>query len=136
MELNDLQKNIIETISSKQSNVLIQGVAGSGKTYLLNELSKVENLKIMFTATTGIASINLPFGATLHSFLALGLEGEKRISSLKLDELRDLDILVIDEMSMLDGDYFQNVSRYLLPNVKRVLCGDLLQLPPVKGYEQ
>lgn len=146
------------------NNTFLTGMAGSGKSFLINafrEAIKQENKRnIVVTATTGIAAQNID-GLTLAQFTGMGLgpktyerEGYKesikdfvhRISSVKNfikdkePEICRMDILVIDEISMMDG-YLLDCLNYLLQVVRAdnrpfggaqvIMCGDHLQLPPV-----
>jgi ATP-dependent DNA helicase PIF1 len=135
MIFNKEQLNAIDTVLNTDKNIFIQGSAGVGKTAILNEIisKSIENGKnVAVTATTGIASINLPYGRTLHSLLNVGLKGTKRISPENASILKEYDILVIDEVSMLPDYYFHNIYKHI-KHMQLVFCGDILQLPPVEG---
>lgn len=139
-------------------NALISGPAGTGKSFLLERC--VRDLRqqgkcVAVTASTGIAALNVG-GSTIHSFLGTGLAGslaDLRQRRPNLDEKRHLDrrlgeiqVLVIDEVSMLTGDYVDMMDHWLgyarqrrhhldvqpFGGVQLILCGDFLQLPPVQ----
>lgn len=135
-------------------NVFLTGQAGTGKSYVLKHLlaniATQTSLRPGVTATTGAAAVLIQ-GQTLHSFLGIGL-GKKSATELAAYVSRNrpdicaclwmLNILIIDEVSMLDHDLFQKISDYLgilrrsskpFGGIQLVLCGDLLQLPPVDG---
>jgi ATP-dependent DNA helicase PIF1 len=131
-------------------NVFLTGSPGSGKTYVLNKFvaqTKANGKKVAVTATTGIAATHLS-GTTIHSWSGIGISGS--IEELDLKKLKansnlvkrykTTDILVIDEVSMLDGkrlDLISGLAKLFrksdLPfgGLQVVLVGDLFQLPPV-----
>lgn len=138
----------LESIRSG-SHVLITGKAGTGKSTLLRTyLESLDDQNVLVTAPTGVAALNID-GFTIHrSFgfrpgmypddLSPGGSWEPggRVSSV----LKSLDVLVIDEISMVRADLFDMVdlalrrvrrSNKLFGGVQLVLVGDLLQLPPV-----
>jgi len=131
-------------------NVLITGMPGSGKTFLINEtVQKLKSLgkNVLVTSLTA-ASALLIGGTTLHSALGLGLgkgdvdklcHGIRRNGSAK-KAWKKTDVLVIDEVSMLSPSLFdkiENVARVMRSShvvfggIQVVLSGDFLQLPVV-----
>jgi ATP-dependent DNA helicase PIF1 len=128
-------------------NVYLTGAAGSGKTYVLNRYIKYlreNNIVVGVTASTGIAATHMN-GMTIHSWAGLGHGDEidiERIlakSSLK-KRMAETRVLIIDEVSMLDGhvlDAVDAIARAFKDQTKPfgglqvVLSGDLFQLPPV-----
>ncbi len=132
------------------NNVFLTGAPGSGKTHLLNDyirLAKSRRLKVAVTATTGIAATHLD-GITIHSWAGIGISSSltdkakiKMTKNLKLvNRYRSTDVLVIDEVSMLDGarlDLINEVAKLLtgknqpMGGIQVILVGDLFQLPPV-----
>jgi ATP-dependent DNA helicase PIF1 len=128
-------------------NVYLTGAAGSGKTYVLNQY--IKNLRenhiiVGVTASTGIAATHMN-GMTLHSWAGLGIGDSidiERIlnrSTLK-KRMAETKVLIIDEVSMLDGhvlDAVDAITRAFKDKTKPfgglqvVLSGDLFQLPPV-----
>lgn len=134
-------------------HIYLRGAAGTGKTYTIQHLKQWlqgHNKNIGITAMTGCAALLIQ-GSTLHSFLGIGL-ANKTASELAaanavnkkkiIKRLIQLNVLVIDEVSMLDKDLFEKISDYLkiirkndkpFGGVQLVLCGDFCQLPPVKG---
>lgn len=131
-------------------NVYLTGAAGSGKTYLLNayiHFLKSRGISIGVTASTGIAATHME-GITIHSWAGIGIlrtasdpqiqdiVGNKRIAR----RLQKTQTLIIDEVSMLDGDrldLLEKIARLARGSWKPfgglqvVLCGDFFQLPPV-----
>lgn len=128
-------------------NVYLTGPAGSGKTYVLNQYIKYlreNNIVVGVTASTGIAATHMN-GMTLHSWAGLGIGDSidiERIlakSTLK-KRMAATKVLIIDEVSMLDGhvlDAVDAITRAFKDKSKPfgglqvVLSGDLFQLPPV-----
>jgi len=146
-------------------NIFLTGPSGTGKSMVIQQFKKLYNREksIAITSTTGISAL-LIGGTTLHSFLGIGLgtgnvdqmtENIMKKAYLKSRWLK-LDVLVIDEVSMLSPDLFDKLEqvarnvrrkhpRRLLtgpqgPEVEQVfggiqliLSGDFLQLPVVKS---
>lgn len=129
------------------TNIFLTGKAGTGKTTFLRNLCTRSSKRIVVAAPTGIAAINAR-GTTLHSLLQLSfgpyIPGARReaqkFSKRKLALLRSMDMLVIDEVSMVRADLLDYVDEVLRrvrnPNrpfggVQLLLIGDLQQLPPV-----
>jgi ATP-dependent DNA helicase PIF1 len=128
-------------------NVYLTGAAGSGKTYVLNRYIKYlreNNIVVGVTASTGIAATHMN-GMTIHSWAGLGhsdsidIERILAKSSLK-KRMAETRVLIIDEVSMLDGhvlDAVDTITRAFKDKTKPfgglqvVLSGDLFQLPPV-----
>jgi ATP-dependent DNA helicase PIF1 len=133
-------------------NVFITGPAGAGKTFLINKIREESGDKrCHVTATTGIAAANIS-GMTLHSWASIGLgtrDASKHASFLRRipnlrQRLTECDLLVVDEISMADPDYFVKLNEVLklvrrdpspFGGIQLVLLGDFFQLPcPKKGF--
>jgi len=128
-------------------NVFLTGYPGAGKTYLLEQFIKqFDSNKIAVVAPTGIAASHLN-GQTIHSFFRIksSKNGEFSFDNSILDEDRitakfqDIEVLVIDEVSMLHPKLFETIDGILkmlkesfLPfgGIQVVLAGDFFQLPP------
>ena len=152
MELSQEQQRVIELIRAGK-NVLLTGQAGTGKTTTLQAIRSyaiANRINYAITAMTGCAAI-LIRGRTLHSFLGIGL-GTRTASALaaytitknKLlcKRIMKLQLLVIDEVSMMNAELFTKINEYLclvrgitkpFGGVQVLLCGDFAQLPPVEG---
>ena len=137
-------------ILSTGRHLFLTGRAGTGKTTFLRTLRETCPKRMVVTAPTGIAAINAG-GVTLHSFFQLPLgphlpgverEGARRfrMSRAKIDMIRGMDLLVIDEISMVRADVLDAVDdvlrRYRDPRrpfggVQLLMIGDLRQLPPI-----
>ncbi len=134
---------IKELINSK-NNIFITGAAGTGKSYILNQLQQDYN-DLVVTASTGVAAINVK-GFTIHSFSGIGY-GTKTaeqtaysMSQKQKNRIIYCTRLAIDEISMLSAetfdlinDVFKIVRRNDLPfgGIQLIVVGDFLQLPPV-----
>ena len=135
------------------SHIFLTGKAGTGKTTFLHNLQKETAKRMIITAPTGVAAINAG-GVTLHSFFQLpfgpyipGSEGYERngqrhfrFSKEKRQIIQSLDLLVIDEISMVRADLLDAVDATLrrfrrneIPfgGVQLLMIGDLHQLSPV-----
>ena len=139
-------------INQTNANLFLTGKAGTGKTTFLQTLKKETKKSMVVLAPTGIAAINAG-GCTIHSFFQLPFEPlipsnnilEKRIQSAlfkkeKLQMIRKLHLIIIDEISMVRVDVFDAIDKTLkkirrnnLPfgGVQIVAIGDMQQLPPV-----
>ena len=152
IKLNTEQQNALDAFM-KGDNIFLTGPAGTGKSVTLNKIIDFcisKNIKYGVTATTGTAAF-LIGGKTLHSYLGIGLakESAKDIYEyvrykLKYtaDKLRDISVLIIDEISMLEGELFEKISKYLsfirrdpkpFGGLHLVITGDFCQLEPVNG---
>src|SRR5215467_13588898 len=112
-----------EYVRNTCKNIFLTGKAGTGKTTFLHEIKKEGSKRMVVTAPTGVAAINAG-GMTLHSFfqLPLGLylpdtsrevNNQRRFSGDKIQLLRTLDLLVIDEISMVRADLLDAVNDVL-----------------------
>ncbi|MFV0439518.1 MAG: helix-turn-helix domain-containing protein [Desulfopila sp.] len=134
-------------------NVFLTGKAGTGKTTFLHNVKKRCEKRMVVTAPTGVAAINAG-GVTLHSFFQMpfgpfipGSEHTRqhKFSRDKINILKSLDLLVIDEISMVRADLLDGVDAVLrryrrsdlaFGGVQLLLIGDLHQLAPVvKGED-
>lgn len=152
METNDRLELARDIVTRTGTSLFLTGKAGTGKTTFLHELRATCRKRMIVTAPTGIAAINAG-GVTLHSFFQLDFgpfvpgmrrdNGNRRrhaFSKEKIRIIRGLDLLVIDEISMVRSDVLDAVDEVLrryrdrsLPfgGVQLLLIGDLNQLPPV-----
>ncbi|OGZ78232.1 MAG: hypothetical protein A2358_04170 [Candidatus Staskawiczbacteria bacterium RIFOXYB1_FULL_37_44] len=132
-------------------NVFLTGAPGSGKTFLLNEYIKYlkkNHAAVSITASTGIAATHMG-GTTLHSWSGLGIKenlderGVKEVCKKEYvrKKIKNANVLIIDEISMIKTGQFEAVSKicqYIRKNARpfgglQVVCsGDFFQLPPVE----
>jgi hypothetical protein len=139
-------------------HIFLTGKAGTGKTTFLHNLEKDSAKQMIITAPTGVAAINAG-GVTLHSFFQLpfgpflpGTEAYERsqqhrfrFSREKKKIIKRLDLLIIDEISMVRADVLDAVDEALryhrrspLPfgGVQLLMIGDLHQLAPVAQRDE
>ena len=150
-------------INQTQRSVFLTGKAGTGKTTLLREIIETTHKNTVVVAPTGIAALNAG-GVTIHSMFQLPFGGfipdnsapnfsestkfeskatlrrHFKMSGLKKSVIRNMELLIIDEVSMLRADLLdamdfmmQTVRKRNSPfgGVQVLFIGDLLQLPPV-----
>ncbi|MFN8274505.1 MAG: helix-turn-helix domain-containing protein [Flavobacteriaceae bacterium] len=154
---------VLQFINQTQRSVFLTGKAGTGKTTLLREIIQTTHKKTVVVAPTGIAALNasgvtihslfqLPFGAFLPTDATPALSSlvnyetkatlarHFRMNASKKAVLQSLELLVIDEVSMLRADLLDAIDFTLQsirknPNpfgsVQVLFIGDLFQLPPV-----
>lgn len=131
-------------------SVFLTGAPGAGKTYVLNEFirrAQRRGKRVAVTASTGIAATHIG-GTTIHSWSGLGIKdilSEWDLEHLQSNErlvkrYNSVDILVIDEVSMLHGSRLNMVNAVCkllrfsdkpFGGLQVILVGDLFQLPPV-----
>ena len=139
-ELTKTQNNALELLKKGES-VFITGEAGTGKSFLLNtfiNLLRSNKKKYMITAPTGIGAINVG-GATLHRTFGIKIGiVEPNIEIPFIPTLENIDVLIVDEISMARIDIFEYVVRCIekvnesrKKKIQIVLVGDFYQLPPV-----
>ncbi len=149
LELNDDFRFALNEIEREGKNYFITGKAGTGKSTFLNLLRNTTRKEMVVLAPTGVAAINVK-GQTIHSFFGfaprlLTLRDIKRVYEKKRRLYTQMEILVIDEISMVRADMLDNIDRMLRVNrdnplpfggVQVVLVGDLFQLPPVVASDE
>jgi len=146
-ELNSEKEILYELMEKTNGNMFITGKAGTGKSYLLKYFRKNTKKKVLYTAPTGIAALNIQ-GVTIHSafgFSNLADGSQLKLSRNKLTLFKQIDTLVIDEISMVRVDVFNQIDKILkvannneLPfgGKQVILFGDLFQLPPVANEDE
>ncbi|MGN6340856.1 MAG: helix-turn-helix domain-containing protein [Ginsengibacter sp.] len=160
---NSLDRNEIfdlayRFVTETSENIFLTGKAGTGKTTFLKYLKENSSKNIIVAAPTGVAAINAG-GVTLHSLFQLpfspflptmagrsDLLGKMKFVKRRQDLLRKMELLVIDEISMVRCDTMDAIDT-ILRSVRRkhelpfggvqLLCiGDLYQLPPVAKRDE
>lgn len=145
----EFQKTL-KLLENTTKSVFITGRAGTGKSTLLDYFRNHTRTKVVVLAPTGVAALNVG-GQTIHSFFAfrpdITVDRVKKLTSQKQALMKDLEALIIDEISMVRADLLDCVDRALRLNrdipdlpfggLQMILIGDLYQLPPVvKGSEK
>lgn len=157
LSLSHEQEVVKQLVCDNNKSVFFTGPAGTGKSVLMRSI--IAQLKkkyakdperLAVTASTGLAACNIG-GMTLHSFSGIGLGKDdcatlvkkiRRNPKAKNRWLRTK-VLIIDEISMVDGDLFDKLSqigRTLRNNgrpwggIQLVITGDFFQLPPVPDH--
>lgn len=135
-----------ELLESTRQNVFLTGKAGTGKSTFLHHFRATTAKKIAVAAPTGIAALNVR-GQTLHSLFRFK-PGFIQLTDIKPDRrkiFQELDLLIIDEISMVRADVFNGIDHFLqlarknpLPfgGVQICVIGDLFQLPPIVTGEE
>jgi len=162
-QANEVAKITKDFINTTDQNVFLTGKAGTGKTTFLKYIIEHTHKKTVVAAPTGIAAINAN-GVTLHSLLQLPFGGfipeqipppnvnaqfttlynlfsGLRFNKSKRQLIQEMELLIIDEVSMLRADLLDCIDHMLrhlrkrknevFGGVQMLFIGDLLQLPPV-----
>ena len=140
-----------QIIENTGTHLFLTGKAGTGKTTFLRNLKKQSPKRTVVVAPTGIAAINAG-GVTIHSFFQLPFapfipdttfnaeQKHFRFSKEKINIIRSMDLLVIDEISMVRADLLDTIDSVLrryrdrykpFGGVQLLMIGDLQQLAPV-----
>jgi ATP-dependent DNA helicase PIF1 len=149
LELSDETLIALNSMESTHSNIFLTGKAGTGKTTLIKYFKENTKKKVVILAPTGVSAVNIG-GQTIHSFFKFGIN----ISPMSIKKAtgsgaiyKNLDAIIIDEISMVRADLLDCVDRFMRINGKNknlpfggvqvIAVGDLFQLPPVvTSYEE
>ncbi len=135
-------------------SLFLTGKAGTGKTTFLRDVVRHTRKRHIVLAPTGVAAVNA--GAmTIHSFFQFGLgayvpgvvtpQSQHFLRKAKLDLIRQLELVIIDEISMVRADLLDHIDaelrrirRSYLPfgGIRLLMIGDLQQLPPIAHGEE
>ena len=161
--------NAAEIVKHTNKLVYLTGKAGTGKTTFLKYLRETSKKNIVIVAPTGVAAINAA-GQTIHSFFqirpSIYVPNDKRLRTKpslndndkstvfdhfkyfkkKLEIIKGLELLIIDEISMVRSDLLDVIDRLLrifrkketepFGGVQVVLVGDTFQLPPIAKNDE
>lgn len=151
MSVNEQLELAWQFVERTGVNVFLTGKAGTGKTTFLRQLKERSPKRMIVVAPTGVAAINAG-GVTIHSFFQFPLapyvpgssfntkDERFRFSKEKKRIIRTLDLLVIDEISMVRADLLDQIDAVLrlhkdknrpFGGVQLLMIGDLSQLAPV-----
>ncbi len=139
-------------VNNTDRNVFLTGKAGTGKTTFLHKLKNESLKRLVVVAPTGVAAINAK-GVTIHSFFQMPfgpilpdseIKSSNRFSNKfsknKISIIRSMDLLIIDEISMVRADLLDGIDKVLrryrdrtkvFGGVQLLMIGDLQQLSPV-----
>lgn len=147
MKLSYEQEGFLE-LAEKGKNIFLSGNAGTGKSTVIKEFIKKTDKNVVVVAPTGVAAVNIG-GQTIHSFFLLppSLMTPDTVKDIPWRRVRDkisrVDVIVIDEISMVRSDMLwaidrrckecaRGVNKSIPFGGKQVVaCGDFFQLPPV-----
>lgn len=167
--LSTTAEYVLKFVNQTNKSIFLTGKAGTGKTTLLKEIIRTTHKNVIVVAPTGIAALNAG-GVTIHSMFQLpfaafipahnlpfqytetvkfesrdSLRHHFKMRGDKKSVIQNLDLLVIDEVSMLRADVLDAMD-YMLRTVRKsnnpfggvqvLFIGDLLQLPPVIKNEE
>ncbi|SDR65573.1 HRDC domain-containing protein [Formosa sp. Hel1_31_208] len=139
-------------VNNTDRNIFLTGKAGTGKTTFLHKLKMKSLKRMVVVAPTGVAAINAK-GVTIHSFFQMPFgpilpnadldnssNFSRKFSKTKINIIKSLDVLVIDEISMVRADLLDGIDKVLrrfrnrnlaFGGVQLLMIGDLQQLSPV-----
>lgn len=146
--LNKSQMDAFNTIERTNSNILILGQAGTGKSTFVNYLKSVSTKRIVCACPTAVSALNIG-GQTIHSLFQIQprdfiLPEVLKLKAKPRNILTATDVLVIDEISMVAPDLLDAIDilarqarRNNMPfgGIQVVAIGDLFQLPPVITHD-
>src|ERR1700710_372310 len=151
--MNPAMQLAYDYLESTNTIVFLTGKAGTGKTTFLQNIRQESKKKMAVVAPTGVAAINAG-GMTIHSFFQLSFAPvipsgtelpEAHYSMDKKELLANLELLIIDEVSMVRPDVLDQIdlilrnvkgSRHPFGGVQLLLIGDLSQLSPIIRDEE
>jgi len=152
-------------VEKTDRNIFLTGKAGTGKTTFLHKIRNESFKRLVVVAPTGVAAINAK-GVTIHSFFQMSFgpilppeaesipsphdkfgnsKYQKKFNKKKIDIIRSLDLLIIDEISMVRADLLDGIDQVLrryknkdkvFGGVQLLMIGDLQQLAPVVKNEE
>ena len=150
LSFEEIEDEIINLLDDEEQQfIFLTGAAGTGKSTLLEHVKNQLDKKKMVVAPTGIAALNIG-GTTINSAFRIGFDTIPEITKSKDPRfgklLKNLELLIIDEISMVRAPMLDAISNSLqihrnnmepFGGVSVLACGDLFQLPPVvKQHEE
>ena len=144
LTFNAEAQQVLESLETRSAHLLLTGRAGTGKSTLLQQFRSTTSKKLVVLAPTGVAAVNVG-GQTIHSFFGfrpgITLDNVRSRSRGQNSIYKQLDIIIIDEISMVRADLLDCIEKFLRLNgrherhpfggIQMVFIGDLYQLPPV-----
>jgi len=151
MQTNSELELALNFIEKTDRNLFITGKAGTGKTTFLHQIKKESLKRMVIVAPTGVAAINakgvtihsffqMPFGPILPNQIANTSNAQRKFSKTKIDIIKSLDLIIIDEISMVRADLLDGIDQVMRRYKNRnkvfggaqiLMIGDLQQLAPV-----
>lgn len=141
--LNPAQERLLDAILNGNRNILLSGVAGSGKSYILKmAIEQIEAFgrSVAVSAATGMAASGFIVASTFHRLFRMDPDGYIYKEGDAIAELAGYDVVIVDEASMIKASHMDRAIDLLRETKKRyhkaprlVLCFDIMQLPPVNG---
>ncbi len=142
LSLSEEHRYALDRMEHGQEHLFITGRAGTGKSTLLQLFARTTRKRIVKLAPTGIAALNVS-GQTIHSFFSMPpkmllREDIRRHKNYRM--YQNIDVVIIDEVSMVRVEMMDNIDWFLRINrgknipfggVQMIFFGDLFQLPPV-----
>ncbi len=136
-------QNVYDVLEKSMQNVFLTGKAGTGKSTVIQYFRSHTKKKVVVLSPTGLAALNVQ-GQTIHSFFRFPpriLTHQSIHTKIQVNLYRDIDCIVIDEISMVRADIIDGIDLFLrmhgrdksLPfgGVQMIFVGDVYQLPPV-----
>ncbi len=149
IEIEGVFKTALELMEYTTKNLFITGKAGTGKSTLLNYFRTITKKNIIVLASTGVSALNIK-GQTVHSFFKFGpnttLASIQKLHNSNSQLYKKVDLIIIDEISMIRADLLDCIDKFLRMNGKKKLApfggvqmifvGDLYQLSPVVNINE
>ena len=148
LDFNEEFISAFEALENTGQHMFITGKAGTGKSTLLQYFRQKTTKNVAVLAPTGVAAINIK-GQTIHSFFGFKPDvtpesvGDIPVRKRKRQIYKELDAVIIDEVSMVRADLMDCVDIFLrlygphydrpFGGIQMIFFGDLFQLPPVVG---
>ena len=141
----------LQFIDKTDRNIFVTGKAGTGKTTFLHQIKRDSLKRMVIVAPTGVAAINakgvtihsffqMPFGPILPNQIANTSNAQRKFNKTKIDIIKSLDLIIIDEISMVRADLLDGIDQVMRRYKNRnkvfggaqvLMIGDLQQLAPV-----
>lgn len=144
LDFNEKFEKAYHLMEFTKKNIFITGRAGTGKSTLLNFFRENTKKNVVILAPTGVSAVNVR-GQTIHSFfnfkIDITMDKAGKIKPANTELYKNLDTIVIDEISMARADLIDCINVFLkkygpkigqpFGGVQMIFIGDLYQLPPV-----
>ncbi len=149
IEITGNFKLALELMENTDKNLFITGKAGTGKSTLLQHFRNESDRNVVVLSPTGVSALNV-LGQTIHSFFGfkpnITLDSVRRLGARRAEMYKNIDVIIIDEISMVRADLLDCVDAFLRYNgrssnlpfggTRMIFIGDLYQLPPVVTYRE